>query len=73
MQNATPETVLGDFANATVTAAGGHDVLLGLVAIARNSGDFPTALRYGRELAALSPGDTRLRRLIGELERLQTP
>ncbi len=50
-----------------------HDVLLGLVAIARDSGDTPTALRYARELAAQAPGDPQLRRLIDQLERQQAP
>ena len=50
-----------------------RDILLGLVAIARDSGDFLTALRYGRELATLSPGDMQLHRLIEELARRQTP
>ena len=50
-----------------------RDVLLGLVTIARDSGDFPTALRYGRALAALSPGDMQLRLLVEGLARLQPP
>jgi Tfp pilus assembly protein PilF len=50
-----------------------RDVLLGLVAIARDSGDIPTALRYGRALASLAPDDPQLRRLVEQLQRLQAP
>jgi Tfp pilus assembly protein PilF len=49
-----------------------RDVLLGLVAIARDSGDLAAAVRYARELAAQSPDDMQIRRLVEQLERLQT-
>jgi tetratricopeptide (TPR) repeat protein len=50
-----------------------RDVLLGLIAFARDSGDFATALRHGRELAAQSPGDMQVRQLVEQLEHLQAP
>ena len=50
-----------------------RDVLLGLIAFARDSGDIPTALRTARELAAQSPGDMEVRRLVEQIERLQAP
>ena len=50
-----------------------RDVLLGLIAFARDSGDIPTALRTARELAAQLPGDMQVRRLVEQIERLQAP
>lgn len=48
-----------------------RDVLMALVSIARDTGDFATALRHARELAALDPADTRLRGLVSDLEKHQ--
>jgi len=48
-----------------------RDVLMALVSIARDTGDFATALRHARELAALDPADTRLRALVSDLEKHQ--
>jgi Flp pilus assembly protein TadD len=48
-----------------------RDVLMALVSIARDTGDFATALRHARELAALDPADTRLRALLSDLEKRQ--
>jgi Flp pilus assembly protein TadD len=48
-----------------------RDVLMALVSIARDTGDFATALRHARELAALDPADTRLRALVSDLENRQ--
>jgi predicted CXXCH cytochrome family protein len=46
-----------------------RDVLNALVSIARDTGDFTTALRHARELAALYPADPQLRSLITDLEK----
>ena len=40
-----------------------RDLLTALVSIARDTGDFATALRHARELATLDPADARLRSL----------
>ncbi len=46
-----------------------RDVLTGLISIARDAGDFATALRHAQELAALDPADARLRALVSDLEK----
>lgn len=48
-----------------------RDVLMALVSIARDTGDFATALRHARELAALDPADAQLRALVLGLEKRQ--
>ena len=48
-----------------------RDTLLALVSIARESGDFATALLHARELVTLYPTDTQLRILILDLEKRQ--
>jgi Flp pilus assembly protein TadD len=50
-----------------------RDVLMGLVSIARDAGDFATALRHARELAALDRGDAQLRALVLDLEKKTKP
>jgi tetratricopeptide (TPR) repeat protein len=40
-----------------------RDVLMALVSIARDTGDFALALRHARELVTLDPGDAKLRAL----------
>jgi predicted CXXCH cytochrome family protein len=50
-----------------------RDVLAALVSIARETGDWATALRRARELAALDPSDTQLRLVILDLEKRQAP
>jgi len=50
-----------------------RDVLMALVSTARDTGDFATALRRARELAALDPADTRLRTLVSDLEKKAVP
>jgi Flp pilus assembly protein TadD len=46
-----------------------REILMALVSIARDTGDFAVALQHARELGALDPGDARLRALISELEK----
>ncbi len=48
-----------------------RDTLLALVSIARDSGDFATALLHARELVKLFPTDMQLRLLILDLEKRQ--
>jgi Flp pilus assembly protein TadD len=48
-----------------------RDVLMALVSIARDNGDFAAALRHARELATLDPADTRIRSLVSDLEKRQ--
>jgi len=50
-----------------------RDLLMALVSIARDTGDFAAALRHARELVTLVPGDTQLRALISELEKKVKP
>ena len=50
-----------------------RDVLMALVSIARDTGDFGTALRHALELLTLDPGTSQLRALISELEKKATP
>ncbi len=45
-----------------------RDTLLALVSIARDTGDFATALLHARELVALYPTDMQLRMLVLDLE-----
>jgi predicted CXXCH cytochrome family protein len=49
-----------------------RDILMALVSIARDSGNFAVALRHARELGSLDPGDAQLRGLISELEKKAT-
>jgi Tfp pilus assembly protein PilF len=49
-----------------------RDILMALVSIARDTGNFAVALRHARELGALDPGDARLRALVSELEKKPT-
>jgi predicted CXXCH cytochrome family protein len=46
-----------------------RNVLMALVSMARDNGDFPTALRYARELATLDPNDARVQALVSDLEK----
>ncbi len=48
-----------------------RDTLLALVSIAREVGDFATALAHARELAVLFPADMQLRLLVIDLEKRQ--
>jgi Flp pilus assembly protein TadD len=48
-----------------------RDTLLALVSIARESGDFATALLHARELVAFYPSDMQLRLLILDIEKRQ--
>ena len=48
-----------------------RDTLLALVSIARETGDFATALAHARELVALFPTDMQLRMLVLDLEKRQ--
>ena len=50
-----------------------RQVLLALVSIAQDQGDFAKALRHARELLVLDPLDTQLRALAAELERKAKP
>jgi Tfp pilus assembly protein PilF len=47
------------------------DVLAALTTITRDKGDFTTALRYARELAALYPTDMQVRAMVMDLEKRQ--
>jgi Flp pilus assembly protein TadD len=48
-----------------------QDVLLALVSLARNNGDFSVALRHARELATLSPMNAQIHALVSDLEKQQ--
>jgi arylsulfatase A-like enzyme len=48
-----------------------RDTLLALVSIARDTGDFATALLHARELVTLYPTDMQLRMLVLNLEKRQ--
>ena len=48
-----------------------RDTLLALVSIARDTGDYASALTHARELVALSPTDMQLRMLVLDLEKRQ--
>ena len=47
----------------------GRDVLMALVSMARDSGNFSTALRYARKLATLDPNNARVQALVSDLEK----
>ncbi len=47
------------------------EVLVALLSIARDRGDFPAALQYAKELAVISPDDPQLRALIHALKSRQ--
>jgi predicted CXXCH cytochrome family protein len=49
-----------------------RSVLMALVSIGRDNGDFAAALRHARELLTLDPADTQLRSLVSDLEKRQT-
>ena len=46
-----------------------RDVLMALVSMARDSGNFSTALRYARKLATLDPNNARVQALVSDLEK----
>jgi hypothetical protein len=46
-------------------------VLTALVSIVQDTGDLTAALSHARELAALDPGDMRIRELLLDLEKRQ--
>ena len=46
-----------------------RDILLALVSIARDKGDFTIALRHARELAVIEPENAELRALVADLEQ----
>ena len=50
-----------------------RDVLMTLVSLARDKGDFADALGYARELLTLDPGDAQLRALVAEFEKKAHP
>jgi Flp pilus assembly protein TadD len=50
-----------------------RDVLTALVSIVQDTGDLAAALSHARELAALDPGDMRIRELLLDLEKRQAP
>jgi tetratricopeptide (TPR) repeat protein len=50
-----------------------RSVLMTLVSIARDNGDFMAALRHARELLTLDPGNAPLQALVAELERKSRP
>ena len=49
-----------------------RDMLMALVSIARDTGDFALALRHARELVTLDPEDAQLRALVSDLDERQT-
>src|SRR5712671_2581787 len=50
-------------------AGADRDVLTALVSIVQDTGDLAAALSHARELAALDPGDMRVRELLLDLEK----
>ena len=50
-----------------------RNVLMALVSIARDSGDYAAALRHARELLNLDPGNAQLQGLITDLEKKARP
>ena len=46
-----------------------REVLMALITIARDTGDFASALQHARELLTLDPGNAQLRGLIADLEK----
>jgi Flp pilus assembly protein TadD len=47
---------------------GDRNVLMALVSMARDNGDFAGALQHARELLGLDPANTQLQALVSELE-----
>jgi predicted CXXCH cytochrome family protein len=50
-----------------------RNVLMPLVSIAQDKGDFAAALRHARELLTLDPGNTQLQALVADLEKKTKP
>ena len=50
-----------------------RNILMALVSIARDQGDFAAALRHARELLSLDPGNTQLQGLVSEFEKAKPP
>ena len=50
-----------------------RSVLVALVSIARDNGNFAAALRHARELLTLDPGNAQLQGLVAELEKKARP
>jgi len=50
-----------------------RNILMALVSIARDNGDFAAALGHARELLTLDPDNAQLRGLVAELERKARP
>ena len=50
-----------------------RNVMMALVSIAREKGDFAAALRHARELLTLDPGNAQLQALVSELEKKARP
>jgi hypothetical protein len=50
-----------------------RSVLMALVSIVRDNGDFPAALRHARELLGLDPVNAQLQALVEELEKKARP
>jgi predicted CXXCH cytochrome family protein len=50
-----------------------RNVLMALISIGRDNGDFGVALRHARELLTLDPGNAQLQALVSELEKKVRP
>jgi Flp pilus assembly protein TadD len=50
-----------------------RNVLMALVSIAQDNGDYAAALRHARELLALDPDNAQLQGLVTELEKKPEP
>jgi Flp pilus assembly protein TadD len=50
-----------------------RSVLMALVSIGRDKGDFAAALRHARELLTLDPGNAQLQALVSEFEKKVRP
>jgi Flp pilus assembly protein TadD len=50
-----------------------RSVLVALVSIARDNGNFAQALRHAHELLTFDPGNAQLQALIAELEKKAKP
>jgi Flp pilus assembly protein TadD len=48
-----------------------REILMALVSIERDTGDFAPALRHARELVMLDPADAHVRALVSDLEKRQ--
>jgi predicted CXXCH cytochrome family protein len=48
-----------------------REILMALVSIGRDTGDFALALRHARELVTLDPADAHVRALVSDLEKRQ--